>query len=88
MPQTVTINIRVDEKVKKDAEVLFNNLGLNISTAVNIFFRQAIMDEALPFKPQLKYKHITLKDRLRDFNGNYEFIEWDTGAAVGNEVVK
>ena len=33
-------------------------------------------------------KHISLKERLKDFDGEYEFEEWDTGADVGIEVLK
>lgn len=34
---TSTINIRVDEELKKNANLLFNKLGLNMSTAINKF---------------------------------------------------
>lgn len=44
-----TLNVRVDENVKKEASVLFNDLGLDLSTAVNIFLRQSIMRGGLPF---------------------------------------
>lgn len=45
-----TLNVRVDENVKKEASVLFNDLGLDLSTAVNIFLRQSIMRGGLPFE--------------------------------------
>ena len=31
------ITIHVDEKLKKDAEALFNRLGLDMSSAINLF---------------------------------------------------
>ena len=43
-------------------------------------------NEALPLQP--KRKHIPLKERLKDFNGEYEFEEWNTGADVGIEVIQ
>ncbi|MEJ8305769.1 type II toxin-antitoxin system RelB/DinJ family antitoxin [Saccharibacillus sacchari] len=43
------INIRVDEEVKKEAELLFSELGLNMTTAVNIFIRQSIRQGGIPF---------------------------------------
>ena len=43
------ITIRIDEKVKHEAETLFNKLGLSISGAINVFFRQAIREQAIPF---------------------------------------
>jgi DNA-damage-inducible protein J len=45
-----TLNIRVDEDLKKQANELFSDLGLDMSTAVNIFLRQAIMHDGLPFE--------------------------------------
>lgn len=50
----VNVTIRVDKDVKKQAEVLFNDLGLNLSSAINMFLRQAIADQAIPFKPAKK----------------------------------
>lgn len=45
-----TINVRVDEKIKKEASNLFEELGLDMSTAMNLFLRQAIMHGGLPFE--------------------------------------
>ncbi|MDR0587754.1 MAG: type II toxin-antitoxin system RelB/DinJ family antitoxin [Burkholderiales bacterium] len=44
------INIRMDENIKRDAEALFGELGLNMSTAVNIFIRQTIRQRKIPFE--------------------------------------
>ena len=47
------INIRTDSDVKASAEQLFEALGLTMSTAVNIFLRQAIRQGGLPFEVKL-----------------------------------
>ena len=44
-----TISIRIDENVKSDAEMLFNKIGLTLSSAVNVFFRQSIREQGIPF---------------------------------------
>ena len=44
------INIRITDDLKRDAEVLFSDLGLNISTAVNIFLKQAVRQKNIPFE--------------------------------------
>ena len=49
MAQT-NLTIRIDEGIKQEAEVLFNNIGLNMSVAINIFFIQAIREQAIPFE--------------------------------------
>ena len=45
-----TLNVRIDENLKKQASELFADLGLDMSTAVNIFLRQAVMKDGLPFE--------------------------------------
>lgn len=44
------INIRIDDELKNNAEALFDDLGLNISTAVTMFFRQAVRQGSIPFE--------------------------------------
>ena len=43
------VNFRIDDDVKTDAEALFDRLGLNLTTAINIFIRQALQCRGLPF---------------------------------------
>ncbi len=45
-----TLSVRIDEKLKKQANELFADLGLDMSTAINIFLRQAVMKDGLPFE--------------------------------------
>ena len=49
MAQT-NLTIRIDENIKREAEDLFSKIGLNMSSAINIFFRQAIREQAIPFE--------------------------------------
>ena len=49
MPNT-NLTIRIDENIKQEADILFNKIGLNISSAINIFFRQAIREQCIPFE--------------------------------------
>ena len=46
---TVSTNVKIDPAVKVQAQELFERLGMNLSTAVNIFLRQAIREQAIPF---------------------------------------
>lgn len=45
----VSTNISIDADVKKQSIALFADLGLDLSTAVNLFLRQAIRVQGLPF---------------------------------------
>jgi len=49
MAQT-NLTIRIDEDVKQEAEKLFNRIGLNMSSAINVFFRQSIREQSIPFE--------------------------------------
>ena len=53
MNTQTNLNIRTDAKVKAAAEQIFEELGLNMSTAINIFLRQAIRQGGLPFEVKL-----------------------------------
>jgi len=44
------INVRIDEDIKKQAEELLNDWGLNMSTAINVFLRQMIKQQKIPFE--------------------------------------
>ena len=50
---TTNISIRMDTELKAEADALFEQLGMNISTAFNIFVRQAVRDGGIPFKVSL-----------------------------------
>ncbi len=44
------LNIRIDEEIKKQSEALFAGLGMNMTTAINVFLRQAIRKGGVPFE--------------------------------------
>ena len=46
---TTNISIRMDSDLKAQADALFNELGMNISTAFNIFVRQSLREGRIPF---------------------------------------
>ena len=47
---TSNISIRMDSKLKAAAEELYEELGMNLSTAFNIFVRQSLRERGIPFK--------------------------------------
>ena len=47
---TSNISIRMDSNLKAAAEALYEELGMNISTAFNIFVRQSLRERGIPFK--------------------------------------
>lgn len=51
--ETTNLNIRTDKQVKAEAEKIFEALGMNMTTAVNIFLRQSIRENGIPFELKL-----------------------------------
>ena len=46
---TTNLSIRMDADLKSQADILFAELGMNLSTAFNIFVRQALREGKIPF---------------------------------------
>jgi DNA-damage-inducible protein J len=44
------ISVRTDAELKERSQKLFADLGLDLSTAVNMFLRQSLVDEGIPFR--------------------------------------
>ena len=47
---TANINIKTDKELKGKAEALFDELGLNMTTAINVFLKQAVYENKIPFE--------------------------------------
>ena len=45
----VRVTFRVDKDLKERAERLFDHLGMNMSTALNVFLRKSVDEAAIPF---------------------------------------
>ncbi|NLQ60101.1 type II toxin-antitoxin system RelB/DinJ family antitoxin [Streptococcus mutans] len=59
---TVPTQIRIDETVKAQATSLFNDLGMDMSSAVNIFLRQCLLRGGFPFTVEVpNYSQKTLE---------------------------
>ena len=58
---TVPTQVRIDADIKKQATDLFNNLGLDMSGAVNLFLHQCVLKGGLPFRVEMpRYSQRTL----------------------------
>ncbi len=47
--KSVNVTFRVDEELKTQADALFSELGMSLSTAFNIFLRQSVREQQMPF---------------------------------------
>ena len=51
--EKTTINVRMNKQDKDCAKAIFESLGLDMSTAINMFIKQTIISNGLPFRPTL-----------------------------------
>ena len=77
------ISIRMDENLRKEADVILNELGLNMSSAVNIFVKQLVRQGGFPFTPTLDTRQAPESrqrerlDSLLNFSSRNKRIESD-----------
>jgi len=67
---TTNLNIRIDSDLKKQAEQIFNELGLNMSTALTVFLRQTIRSNGIPFDLRLEVPNEETLAAINDVNLN------------------
>ena len=64
MAGTTNLNIRIDRDLKTEADEILNKMGMNLSTAVNVFVRQVVRERAIPFNIHLD-EELTKAELLR-----------------------
>ena len=69
MAQT-TVNVRIDEDLKKQFEIFCNETGLNISTAINVFIKTVVRENKIPFKIEVDpfYSEENMKHLKKSIN--------------------
>jgi DNA-damage-inducible protein J len=53
---TTDINIKADSETLSQATAVFERIGLDLSTAINLFLKQSVIKKAVPFKVQPRKK--------------------------------
>ena len=82
--KTTNLNVRVDEDLKHEAEYIFNELGMNLSTAMNLFLRCAVRYGGIPFDLRLPAKPRSIIDMSDvEFNNKIEKAFGDAEAGKG-----
>lgn len=76
-----TLQINIDDTLKREADMLFSSLGLDTSTAVRIFLNAAIENDGIPFSVQHKSKGGSIQEAVldsryrRNLNGPFDTAE-------------
>ena len=65
--ETTNLNIRTEKAVKMAAERIFNELGLTLSAAINIFVKQSIRENGIPFELKLDIPNAETKAAIEEW---------------------
>lgn len=88
MPKTVMMKIEIDDKVKKDADKLFKELGLDTNTAINIFLKQSINKRAIPFRVKNEERNFYNDKNVKILKERYDRLNSkDKRAIVFKELI-
>lgn len=77
----ISTNISIDAEVKKQAQELFADLGLDLSTAINIYLKKAISEQGIPFDVtrevpnSVTAKAIADSEKGNDVYGPFDSVE-------------
>ena len=66
MELSCNLNVRVDKNLKAEADDLFKRLGMNMSTAINIFLTQSVKEQAIPFSIKENHPNKKLLKALKE----------------------
>jgi DNA-damage-inducible protein J len=69
---TTVLQVRMDEDLKNEASELFEKLGLDIPTAIRIFFKRAVTEKGIPFE---------VREPTAVYNANSEVYKKDLAKA-------
>ena len=88
MSKTTSMNIRIEPNLKKQVEEILKDLGMNISDAVTIYFKQIVLTDSIPLQiKRPKFNKETLEaikeadeimkhpENYKSYNNVYEMIE-------------
>lgn len=61
---TVNVTIRIDEKLKAQADELFSDFGLSFNSAMTMFVRQSVREQRIPFEIRRNFTVMASDDIL------------------------
>lgn len=66
MAQSANLNVRTDVAIKEQSEEIFSEMGLSLSAAINIFLRQVVREQRIPFEITLNTPNKTTLAAFRE----------------------
>ncbi len=77
MPKTATTHVRMDPQIKEEAESIIKNMGLTISAAHELFYRQIIAHQGIPFELRVPTKETlqSMEDARKGLGKKYTSVQ-------------
>ena len=64
--ETVATNIRIDKQLKEQSSQVLEGIGISLSEAINMFLRQVILHDGVPFKIEYPKPSHSLKNAIKE----------------------
>jgi DNA-damage-inducible protein J len=80
------VNIRIDDDLKVRADNIFNELGLNMTTAFTMFIRQTIRQGGIPFEVTTKNDHFYSEENMKILRKSIQDIK--EGKLTAHELIE
>jgi DNA-damage-inducible protein J len=74
--KSTTVRARLEPKLKKETELIFEELGINTTEAIRIFFKQVKLQRGLPF--EMKIPNEITKDAILDSKARKNVSSFDS----------
>jgi DNA-damage-inducible protein J len=77
------VSVKIDTDVKEMASFLLKKMGIDVTTAIDMFFRQIITEKQLPFKPSVDMSiDEQLTQAIRKLNPEQVYLETDENGNI------
>ncbi len=84
----VSTNINIDSELKKSAQELYADLGLDLSTAINLFLKQSLREQKIPFEIKRENEEGFFETLLGSSKKSLKKDEFSTFAEIVNSNIK
>lgn len=64
--KTASVNVRIQENIKEQAEKILSQIGLSRAVAIDLFYRQIIMNNGIPFSLTVPKHQVPIRDTMSE----------------------
>lgn len=64
--KTANVNVRIQENIKEQAEKILSQIGLSRAVAIDLFYRQIIMNNGIPFSLTVPKQQVPIHDTMSE----------------------